>query len=97
MVTSRPGPLDVRHAQGNQVLTLGNFAARAIKHFRLDENNRIVVADGSLEQTLGVCRRGGSHNFQPRHMAEPRFQRLRVLRGELVAGAARVREQPGEW
>ena len=52
-VTARP--LDFRHAQGNQVLAVRNFAARAVKHFRLNENHRVVVADGSFQQTLGVA------------------------------------------
>ena len=58
MVTSRPGPFDVGHPQRDQVLPVGNLAARAVQDFRLNKNHRVVVANGGLQQV--PWRRAGS-------------------------------------
>src|SRR5208337_2694371 len=51
-------PFDVGDSQWNQTLALGNFAARSVKHLRLNKDHRIVVTNGRLQQSFGVrgCR-----------------------------------------
>src|SRR5438552_12192710 len=79
-----------RLAEGNgEVRVLRHLALHVVEGLGLDEDDRIVVADGRLQQALGVHRRGGAHDLQPRHVVEVHLHRLRVLRGELVRGAAR--------
>ena len=55
----------------------------------LDHQHGVVVADGRLQQALGVGRVGGRDHLQAGRVREPRLERLRVLGGELVAGAVR--------
>jgi hypothetical protein len=54
----------------------------------LENQHRIGVVDRREEQSLGVVRRRWLHDLQPRHVREPRFQALAVLRGGAGAGTA---------
>src|SRR5216117_3747752 len=65
-----------------------HLALHVVERLGLDEDHRVVVADRSFQQALGVHRRGGADDFEPRHVVEVHLHRLRVLRGELVRGAA---------
>ena len=49
--------------------------------------DRVVVADGRLEQALGVGRRRGHGDQQPGHVQEEGLEAVRVRGPELVAGA----------
>ena len=55
----------------------------------LDHEHGVVVADGGLQQTLGVGRRGRGHDLQAGRAGEPAVERLRVLGGELIARPVR--------
>ena len=55
----------------------------------LDHEHGVVVADGGLQQTLGVSRRGRGHDLQAGRAGEPAVERLRVLGGELIARPVR--------
>ena len=61
----------------------------------LQKYDRVVVADGGLEQTLGVLRRGGADELQTRNMGEEGLHVLRVLRRAAAAGAHRGAENHG--
>ncbi len=78
-----PRPAEVER----EVLVLGHVAALAVQVLVLDEDHRVVVADGRLEQTLGVCgvRRHGDQ--QAGHVEVECLEAVRVRRAELVAGA----------
>ena len=56
-----------------------------VEHLVLEEDHRVVVADGLDEQALGVVGRRGHDDLQPRDVGEDRVQRLRVLRGRADA------------
>src|SRR5262245_26202686 len=66
-----------RLAQRHDVVIVGNFFLdAAIQKLVLEENYRVIVADGSLHESLGVVRSPGANHFQPRRVHEPH---LRVL------------------
>ena len=46
----------------------------------LDEDHRIVVADGGDQAALGVVGVGRRHHLEAGHVHEHRMQALRVLR-----------------
>jgi hypothetical protein len=71
------------------VLVLGHLAALAVEVLVLDEDDRVVVADRRLQQTLGVGRRRGHGDEQAGHVEEERLEAVRVGGAELVAGALR--------
>ena len=52
-----------------------------------EEQHRIVVADGGLEQALDVRRSRRHHHLQARRMREHRFQVVVVLRADAPAAA----------
>src|SRR5690242_8566141 len=83
------GTLDFRNTQRNRVLALRNFALQTIEDFRFDKNDRVVITNRGLQQALGICGRGRGHYLEARDVAEPGFQRLGMLGGKLMAGAAR--------
>ena len=58
----------------------GHIGVGEIKQPMLDEDHRIVVANGVDEAALGVIGIGRRHHFQSRHVHEHGVQALRVLR-----------------
>ena len=61
--------------------------------FEIDDG--IVVADGRLQQTLGVVGRGRLYDLQPRHMREPRLRILGVVRAAAKSTAGRAAKDDG--
>ncbi len=55
----------------------------------LDEDHRVVVVDGSQQQSLGVIGVGGHDHLQARHMHEPVLKALGVLGGGAGSRPAR--------
>ena len=53
----------------------------------LHDEDGVVIADGRLQQPLGVGRVRGRDDLQSGGGGEPALEALRMLRGELVAGA----------
>src|ERR1700739_1496555 len=61
------------------IVVLGNvFFDPAVEIFRLEENYRVIVADGRLDQTLRVIGGGWANHFQARGVHEPHLRILRV-------------------
>ena len=88
-MTSEPGSLHVGLADRHQVLAVGDFAFVRVKHLVLDEDHRVVRADGAFEQALGVAGRGGQHDGEAGYLRVPGFQPVRV-RGRQAAGHPRA-------
>jgi len=73
--------------EGDGVVLIGHVAlGRGVEHLVLDEHHRVLVADGRLEQALGVVGGRRHHHFQAGDVGEPGLQRLRVLGGVGAAG-----------
>ena len=49
--------LHVGHADGDQVLAFGHVAAHGVNGLVLEHDDHVVLADGGLEQALGVVGR----------------------------------------
>jgi hypothetical protein len=77
--------LELGHAERDHELLVRHLALDVVEHLALDEDHRVVVADGALEQALGVGRRAGRHHLEPRDVGVPRLERLRVLRASCSA------------
>ena len=82
-------PFEVGNAEGDEVLLVRHVTLRVVQHLAFEEAHGVVVADRAFEQALGVVRRAWRDNLQARNMGQPRFERLRVLRGQLQRGAVR--------
>ena len=54
----------------------------------LKEEHRVVVADRSLHQPLGICRRAASHNFDARYGMEIGLKALTMFCSQLTAHAS---------
>ena len=84
--------LDVRDTQGNGVIFRGHWSFLAIHHFVFEKDDRIVVANRSFQQALGIIRCGRQNHFQPGHMAEPGVQAIvnaaRPIGGSLPRSSA---------
>ncbi len=61
--------LHVGHADRNDVVALGHLALRPVEHLALEEDHRVVVPDGRLQQALRVVRRRRRHDLQARDVA----------------------------
>ena len=60
---------DHRLAERDQeVRIVRHLALHGVERLALDEDDRIVVADGGLEQALGVGRRRRPHHLEPGHV-----------------------------
>jgi len=57
VLTPREASASRVYAAAAEQLAFGNRAFHAIKRLRLDEQDRVVVANRRLEQTLGIRRR----------------------------------------
>ena len=62
----------------------------------LDDQHRIVVADGRLEHAFGVVGRGGHDDLEAGDVGVHGLKHLRVLRAALRAAAARHADHDGK-
>ena len=80
---------DVGFADGDDVIFCGDFSLdAAVEIFVLEEDARVVVADGSFDQTFGVVGRGRADDFQAGIVDEPHLGILRVERAAVNVAAA---------
>jgi hypothetical protein len=79
-------------AQRYDVLSLRHLALGVVEHLAFDEDHRVVVPDGALEQTLRVGWRGRHDDLESRNVGVPALERLGVLRGQLQGSSARSAE-----
>ncbi len=85
-----PLALDIRHAERDGVVPVRHRTLHLrVADLVFKEDDGVVVADGGLEQPLGVVGGRGNDDFQSGHVARPRVQRLRVLRRRPARGAHR--------
>ena len=61
----------------------------------LDEDDRVVVADGGFEQPFGVGGSGGHDDLQSGHMSDPGLEALGMIRAHSAADAAL--DSDGQW
>src|SRR5512135_3730974 len=82
------GALHVGPPQRNQVLAVRDLALQVVEHLAFDEDHRVVVPDGALEQPLGVRRRRRHHDLEARDVGVVALECLGVLGRQLEGGAA---------
>jgi len=83
------GAGDAGLAQRNDVVIGGNFFFDApVKIFVLEEDDRIVVANGGLDEAFGIVGGGGADDFQARSVHEVHFGILRMKRAAMHVAAA---------
>ena len=79
---------DAGAAEVDEVLVaVGHLATDAVEGLVLDEDDGVLVADGGLEQAVGVGGGGGHGYEQPGDVQEERLEAVGVGGPELVAGA----------
>lgn len=62
---------DLRLGQGELVVASRDVVdSRAVEDLRLEVDNRILVANGAQEQTLGLIRSTGNHNLHTRRIGK---------------------------
>ena len=88
MVTSFPGRWMVDCPMGNDVIPIRDFATRLIQRGVFDEQDRVIGADGSFQQSLGICRRPRRDNLQAGEMGKDRIRRLGMGGAQLAPAAA---------
>ena len=71
---------DTGAAEGNDVVVLRHFFLVLLQLDILDEQDRVIVPQGCLQQAFGVARAGGYSDLQSRHVHEPGFEALGMLR-----------------
>src|SRR5713101_5945032 len=84
-----PGPPNRGLADGSRVVTVGNHSADVVEAHRLEEHHRVVGADGRFQHALGILGRGRRDDQQAGDEPVQHLEAVRVLRRQLVAGAAR--------
>ena len=83
-----PFYFNVRLAYRDGVVTIGDLATHeAICALVLEEDDRVVVADGGLEQALGVVWSGGGDDLESRGVGEEGLDALRVVERSANAAA----------
>ena len=82
------GPLDVGDAEVDGVLLLRHRPFGHVEQLVLDEDHRVVVADGARQQALGVVRRRRHGHLEAGDVVEQGLQALRVLGGDAVPHTA---------
>ena len=82
------GSLNVGLPQRQSVFALRHLTSdQAICLFVLQEHHGVVVADGALEQPLGIVGSAGGHHLEPRSVEEVRFDVLRMEQSAPYAAA----------
>ena len=87
---------DVRLADGDFVGLFRHHAAVGQRHLVHHREHRIVVPRRGDQETLGVIGRGRRNDLQARQVAEPRFQALGVLRGQVPAAPGHGYHRDGQ-
>src|SRR5258708_7358807 len=87
--------LELRLADRNEVFLIRDLAFGVVEHLALEDEHRVVVADGALEQPLGVVRRPRRHDLHAWHMGQPGLERLRMLGAQLQRRAVWPAEYDG--
>ena len=78
-----PWAADTGLADGGQNLPLGHLIFESIKFLILDEANRVVASDRTLQKAFGIIRECGRDHRQSRHVGVPVFWSVRVGRSHL--------------
>ena len=60
-----PFTLQIGHPERDGILTLLHLALRPIEQLRFNKDDRVLVADRALQQTLRIVRRGRRITFNP--------------------------------
>ncbi len=90
MVRSLPSRAIFGLADGHSVFFARQlFLDAPVEAFVLEENHRVVIADGRFDQPLGIVRRRRRHHFQTGRAHEPHLRVLRVKRAAVNAAARR--------
>ena len=79
-VIASPCARDPRHAEGHEVLAHRHLALGGEERLRLQHDDRVAGAQRRLHQPLGVRRRRGHADDEPRHMREDRMIDAAVVR-----------------
>ena len=86
---------DVGLANWNQVLSFGDLSLVAVHLLGFHDEDRILIADGTLEQALGVVRRERGHHLQARHAGVEALVGLAVRGSQLARLAIGAAEHDG--
>ena len=89
MVRSLALAADLGLADRHRVVAFRHRALHLVEQLVLEDHHRIGIGDRREQHALGVMRRRRLDDLQARHMAEPGFEALAVLRGRARAGAGR--------
>src|SRR5438445_2405862 len=76
-------------SNGRRVVAIGHHPADVVEAHRLEEHHGVVGADRRLQHSLGVFGRGWRDDQQPGDQPVQNLEAMRMLGGQLVAGAAR--------
>ena len=87
--------LDVALSDGDEVLAVGDFTLCGVEGLVLKEDDRIGVADGRLEEPLGICGRRRRKADEARDVGILRLEALAVLGGECAASAGGTAQDDG--
>src|SRR5690606_2841957 len=82
-------------AERNEILLLRNFALVAVENGIFEEEDRIVVPDGGLEQTLDVIRGGGHDDLHAGVIGEDIFRSVGVRGANIGATIGRTANDNG--
>ena len=74
---------DAGLADGGQNLPFGHLVFESIKFLILDETNRVVAPDRTLQKAFGIIWECGRDHRQGRHVRVPVFRCVRVGRSHL--------------
>src|SRR2546427_1378573 len=88
--------LDFRLADRDDVLPVGYVTLQVIEHLAFEHDDRVVVADRGLQDSLGVGGRGGGDDLESGDVRKPALPCLRVLRGQLQRRPVRPAEDDGD-
>ena len=89
-------PHYLRLIEGADIIAFWDVFGEIIKKNMLKEQHRVVVPDGGLHQSLGICRRADCHNFDAWHRVEVGLQALAVLSPQLTAHTPRTSYNCGD-
>src|SRR6266851_7918297 len=82
------GAPDGRLADGRRVIAVRDHATDVVQAHRFEEHHRVVGADCGLQHPLRVFRGRGRHDQEAGDESVQDLEAVRVLRRQLVAGAA---------
>ena len=94
-VISLPSRLMSATPSGIVYSSVGTWPFELVHHLVFEKDHRVVVADGALQQALGVVGRRGHDDFQSGNMAEPGVQDLLCCAAERRVAPRVVRSTIG--